>query len=45
MLIFETRKFAESSYKRLRNPAKIYLIDTGICKKVTSADGGRIEEC
>ena len=44
MLIFETRKFAESSYKRLRNPAKIYLIDTGICKKVTSADWGRILE-
>ena len=44
MLIFETRKFAESSYKRLRNPAKVYLIDTGICKKVTSADRGRILE-
>ena len=44
MLIFETRKFAESSYKRLRNPAKIYLIDTGICKKVTSADWGRMLE-
>jgi len=44
MLIFEARKFAESSYKRLRNPAKIYLIDTGICKKVTSADWGRILE-
>jgi len=44
MLIFETRKFSESSYKRLRNPAKIYLADTGICKKVTSADLGRILE-
>ena len=44
MLIFETRKFAESSYKRLRNPAKIYLTDTGICKKVTSADLGRMLE-
>ena len=44
MLIFETRKFAESSYKRLRNPAKIYLVDTGICKKVTSADWGRMLE-
>jgi len=44
MLIFETRKFAESSYKRLRNPAKIYLTDTGICKKVTSVDLGRIIE-
>jgi hypothetical protein len=44
MLIYETRKFAESSYKRLRNPAKIYLVDTGICKKVTSADWGRMLE-
>ena len=44
MLIFEIRKFSESSYKRLRNPAKIYLADTGICKKVTSADLGRILE-
>jgi uncharacterized protein len=44
MLIFETRKFAESSYKRLRNPAKIYLVDTGICKKVTSGDWGRMLE-
>ena len=44
MLIFEVRKFSESSYKRLRNPAKTYLVDTGICKKVTSADSGRILE-
>ena len=44
MLIFETRKFAESSYKRLRNPAKNYLVDTGICKKITSADWGRMLE-
>ncbi len=44
MLIFEARKFAESSYKRLRNPAKIYLIDSGICKKITSVDWGRILE-
>ncbi len=44
MLIFEIRKFSDSSYKRLRNPAKIYLADTGICKKVTSADLGRVLE-
>ncbi|HAJ34016.1 MAG TPA: hypothetical protein DCK79_11815 [Candidatus Atribacteria bacterium] len=44
MLVFEIKKFSESSYKRLRNPAKIYLADTGICKKVTSADWGRILE-
>jgi len=44
MLIFETRKYSEYSYKRLRNPAKIYLADTGICKKVTSSDLGRVLE-
>ena len=44
MLIFEVRKFSESSYKRLRNPAKVYLIDTGLGKKVTSDDTGRILE-
>lgn len=44
MLVFEARIFSESSYKRLRNPAKIYLVDTGICKKVTSGDLGRMLE-
>lgn len=44
MLIFEVRKFSESSYKRLRNPAKIYLVDTGIARRVTSNDLGRLLE-
>jgi len=44
MLAFEVRKFSESSYKRLRNPAKIYLVDTGIARRVTSADSGRLLE-
>ncbi len=44
MLIFEVRKFTESTYKRMRNPAKIYLIDTGLCRRVTSADSGRLIE-
>lgn len=44
MLIFEVRKFAESVYKRMRNPAKVYLVDTGICKRVTSKDIGRLLE-
>lgn len=44
MLIFEVRKFAESTYKRLRNPAKIYLADAGLSKKVTSMDSGRLME-
>ncbi|MDK2946325.1 MAG: uncharacterized protein PWQ85_1104 [Geotoga sp.] len=44
MLIYEVRKFSESSYKRLRNPAKIYLVDHGLAKNVTSEDYGRILE-
>lgn len=44
MLVFEVRKFAESSYKRLRNPPKIYLADVGLCRKVSSEDLGRLLE-
>lgn len=44
MLIYEVRKFSESSYKRLRNPAKIYIADTGLCRKVTFTDSGRTLE-
>ncbi|WP_028841737.1 ATP-binding protein [Thermodesulfobacterium hveragerdense] len=44
LLVYEVRLFSESSYKRLRNPAKIYLVDTGLCKRVTSPDLGRVLE-
>lgn len=44
MLIFETRKFTESTYKRLRNPAKIYVVDSGLARKVASEDLGRVLE-
>lgn len=44
MLVFEVRKFAESTYKRMRNPAKVYIIDTGLCRRITSADAGRLLE-
>lgn len=44
MLIFEVRRFAESIYKRMRNPAKIYLVDIGLAKRVTSQDWGRLLE-
>lgn len=44
MLVFEVRKFAESTYKRMRNPAKVYLVDTGLCRRVTSSDSGRLLE-
>jgi hypothetical protein len=44
MLICEVRKISESSYKRNRNPAKVYLIDTGLCKHLYSNDLGRVLE-
>lgn len=44
MLMFEVRKFSESTYVRMRNPAKIYLIDTGLARRVTSSDSGRLLE-
>ncbi len=44
MLVFESRKFSESTYKRMRNPAKIYLADTGLARRITSADAGRLLE-
>ena len=44
MLIFEVRKFAESTYKRLRNPAKVYAADVGLARKVSSEDLGRVLE-
>ena len=44
MLIFEMRKFSPSAYKRLRNPPKIYLVDTGISRHVSSSDTGRLLE-
>ncbi len=44
MLVFEVRKYAESTYTRMRNPAKVYLVDTGLCKRISSADTGRLLE-
>jgi len=44
MLIFEVRKFSESTYRRMRNPAKIYPVDTGLCRRTTSLDEGRLLE-
>ncbi len=44
MVIFEAKKFAESSYKRMRNPAKVYLVDIGLAKRVSSQDKGRLLE-
>lgn len=44
MLVSEVRMFAESSYKRMRNPAKLYPVDIGLCRRITSVDSGRILE-
>lgn len=44
MLILEVKKFSESTYKRLRNPAKLYLVDNALSRRVTSADEGRLLE-
>jgi len=41
LIVFEVRKFSSSSYKRMRNPAKVYLIDCGVARKVASEDKGR----
>ena len=44
LLVFAVRKFSESSYARSRNPMKLYLADTGLCRRVTSQDAGRTLE-
>lgn len=44
MLVFEVKIFAESTYKRQRNSAKIYVADPGLARKVTSEDRGKILE-
>lgn len=40
MLIFETKIFSSSVYRRLRNPAKIYLVDIGLATRTKSFDWG-----
>jgi hypothetical protein len=44
LLIYEVRLWAESSYRRSRNPPKIYLVDPGLARRVTSEDLGRLLE-
>jgi len=44
MLIFETRIFSDSAFKRMRNLPKIYLVDTGLSRKVRGSDYGRLLE-
>lgn len=44
MLIFESRLFADSAYRRMRNPAKIYLVDIGLSRRIKTEDYGRVLE-
>jgi hypothetical protein len=44
MLVFETRIFTSSAYKRRRNPPKVYLVDTGLSRNVGTEDKGRLLE-
>jgi len=43
-LAFQVDKFSESEYVRKRNPGKIYLLDNGLSRRVTSTDYGRLLE-
>jgi len=43
-LIHETRTFSPSVHARQRNPAKVYLVDTGLARRITSADLGYLLE-
>lgn len=44
MLVFETRLYTPSAYKRRRNPPKVYLVDTGLTRNVGTEDKGRLLE-
>ncbi|MGB3478332.1 MAG: ATP-binding protein [bacterium] len=44
MLIYETRLFASSAYRRMRNPPVIYVADIGLAKRVKSSDRGHLLE-
>jgi hypothetical protein len=43
-LIYETRTFSPSVHARQRNPAKVYLVDTGLARRITSSDLGHLLE-
>jgi predicted AAA+ superfamily ATPase len=44
MLVFETRLYAASAYRRMRNPPVIYVADIGLAKRVKSSDQGHLLE-
>jgi hypothetical protein len=43
-LVYETRTFSPSVHARLRNPAKVYLVDTGLARRIASGDLGYLLE-
>lgn len=43
-LVNEVRIFSESSYQRMRNPAKIYIVDNSLCSKYSLDNQGRFYE-
>jgi len=43
-LIYESRTFSSSVHARQRNPAKVYLVDTGLARRITSSDLGHLLE-
>lgn len=44
MLTFGIKIFSESTYRRQRNPSKIYVVDQGLARRVTTEVKGRILE-
>lgn len=44
MLVNEVKIFSESSYVRMRNPSKVYLVDNSLCSKIYLKNSGRLFE-
>ncbi len=42
--VFAARKFSESEYKKARNPAKVYIIDSSLSHRVVHDDSARLLE-
>jgi predicted AAA+ superfamily ATPase len=42
--VFAARKFSDSEYKKARNPAKVYIIDSSLSQRVAHDDSARVLE-
>ncbi|UCH92497.1 MAG: ATP-binding protein [Candidatus Aminicenantes bacterium] len=42
--VFAARKFSDSEYKKTRNPAKVYIIDSSLSQRVAHDDSARVLE-